>query len=114
MGDSYQKIQRGRLEQLKNLIEEEFSSEKFEKHFGPLISISLIGSGRAKERLPRIMMNPVDEFMQDMDSDLDRVFTDAIAMARHILKNPPFPDRNFQGTIVLDHGGVTFKERSTT
>ncbi len=114
MGDSYQKIHRARLERLKTLIGEEFPSEKFQVHFEPLISVSRIGSGRAKERVPRIELSPNDEFMQNLDSDFDSVCTEAIRMARDILENPPFRARNFQGTIVLDHGGVTFKKRSTT
>ena len=114
MGDSYQEIHRARLERLKTLIGEEFPSEKFQVHFEPLISVSCISSGRAKERVPRIVLSPSDEFMQDLDSDFDSVFTEAIRMARYILENPPFLGRNFRGTIVLGHGGVTFKKRSTT
>lgn len=49
--------------------------------------------------------------MTDMDSQIDEIFSQGIQIAKEILDTPPFVNHNFQGEIVLDHGGAVFKKR---
>jgi len=112
MNGSHQSIYEDRLSKLRSLIAKEFTPEKFEIEFGPTISVSVTGPKNGKRRVPRIRFAPTEEFMTDMDTDFDQISNQGIILAKEILKNPPFPNRNFQGEIVLDHGGAGFQERA--
>jgi hypothetical protein len=50
--------------------------------------------------------------MSDLDSD-EKIFNEAIQIAKQILESPPVKNRNFQGEIHLKHGGAVFNKRTT-
>jgi len=107
--DTYKK----RLEILKKLIQKEFSSERIDFKHGGIISLSLDSPITEKERSPRIDFNPDYDFMTDLDSNYEEVFNNGVQIAKQKLEDPPFKNRNFQGEILLKHGGAIFKERET-
>ena len=105
--DTYQK----RLEIFKKLIQSEFSSETINFKHGGIISVSRDSSITVKERKPCINFNPDYDFMTDLDSNYEEVFSNGIQIAKQKLEDPPFIHRNFQGEIILKHEGAIFKAR---
>jgi hypothetical protein len=112
MNSSHQSICEDRLSKLRSLIAKAFKPERFEIEFEPTISVSITGPKNRTRRVPRIRFAPTEEFMTDLDTDFDQISNQGVMLAKEILKNPPFPNRNFQGEIVLDHGGAGFQERA--
>jgi hypothetical protein len=114
MDEREKKIYLERFENLKKLIENEFPSDNFEIFFGTTILVSYVGSrtGAYKERTPRIQFFPGDNCMTDIDNGFEKIFAQGIAIAQNILKNPPCPDKNLQGKILLRNDGAYFEKRS--
>ena len=112
MHDTNQKIYLKRFETLKSLINKELSSCKIEINRG-MIAVSRLGSTTGRERNPRIVFNPDEDFMTDLDSD-EKIFDRGIQAAKQILEDPPLKNRNFQGEILLTHQGAVFKQRKTS
>ena len=113
MNDSNKKIYDNRLEKLKNLIAKEFPSDRFEIIFKEkdIISVAVLTSKTGKERVPRIEFSTNEEFMTDLDSNVDEVFQQGIHLAKKILNDPPMKDRILQGQILLTDDGAIFNKR---
>jgi len=102
-----------RYKALKDMIKSEFSDGQIEfDENETLISVSKGSSIAGKERNPRVVFHPDEAFMSDLDSD-EKIFRAGIQIAKQILENPPFKNRNFQGEIHLRHEGAAFEKRTT-
>ena len=63
------------LNNFKILITKEFPAEYYEINYEPIISVSFRSTGKAKERVPRISFTLSENFMTDIDSNLDKIFS---------------------------------------
>ena len=114
MDGSNQKTYKDRFEKLKKLITKEFISNRFEVQFKPVVSVAFDRQKEKNERNPRIEFNTNEDFMTDLDSNVDEVFQQSIGLAKEILNNPPMKDRILQGEVLLTHEGAIFKKRKTS
>jgi len=101
---------RKRFKALENLIKKEFPNEKFKyEEDKTLIKVSRRKFIAGLERKPNIVFHPDYDFMTDLDSDFEETVKQGIQIAKNILENPPFKNKNFQGDISLKLEGATFK-----
>ena len=112
MNQSEQETYLKRFEILQKLIKENFPSYNIVEQQGK-ISVSRPRPIGGKARSPRIDYFPNEDFMTDSNSRFKKVFNDAIQMAKQVLENPPLKYLNFQGKILLTHGGARFIQRKT-
>jgi hypothetical protein len=111
MDGSNQNTYKDRLAKLKNLITKEFISNRYEVQFEHVISVTFDKQGGKKQRNPRVEFETDENFMTDLDSNIDEVFQQAIDLAKNILSDPPMKDRILQGQILLAHEGAIFRKR---
>lgn len=114
MNQSDQETYLKRFEILKNLIKEHFPSDEiFEDCSQGRISVSRPRSTTGRKRSPRIDFCPDEDLLTDSNSNFKVVFYHAIQKAKQVLENPPLKHLNFQGKILLTHGGTRFTQRRT-